>query len=57
MRPRPFEVEITPRNEEIQQTIVREGEKALADLAQFEGETKYRMSTFYASKNRREDVT
>jgi hypothetical protein len=47
MRPRPFEVRITPRSEAIRQTIVREGEQALADLAQYEGETKYRMSTFY----------
>jgi len=47
MRPQPFKVRITPRSEAIRQTIVREGEQALIDLAQFEGETKYRMSTFY----------
>lgn len=39
-----------PRSERIRQTIGREGEQALADLAPFEGETKYRMSTFYAKK-------
>ena len=47
MRPQPFKVRIIPRSEAIRQTIVREGEQALIDLAQFEGETKYRMSTFY----------
>jgi hypothetical protein len=47
MRPQPFKARFTPRNEEIRQTIIREGEQALADLAQYEGETKYRMSTFY----------
>ena len=48
MRPQPFEVVIEPRSERIQQAIIREGEQALADLAPYEGETKYRMSTFYA---------
>jgi hypothetical protein len=47
MRPQVFKVDIKPRNEKIRQTIVREGEQALADLAPYEGETKYRMSTFY----------
>lgn len=50
MRPQPFEVSIEPRSERIRQAIVREGEQALADLAPYEGETKYRMSTFYAKK-------
>lgn len=50
MRPQPFEVTIQPRSEHIKQAIIREGEQALADLEQFEGETKYRMSTFYAQK-------
>ena len=27
--------------------MIREGKQALADLAPYEGETKYRMSTFY----------
>jgi hypothetical protein len=50
MRPQPFEVSIEPRNERVQRTIVREGEQALTDLAPYEGETKYQMSTFYAKK-------
>jgi hypothetical protein len=50
MRPQPFEVSIQPRNERVRRTIVREGEQALEDLAPYEGETKYRMSTFYAKK-------
>lgn len=45
-RPQPFKVSIQPRSERIRQTIVREGEQALVDLAQYDGETKYRMSTF-----------
>jgi hypothetical protein len=47
MRPQVFKVSIEPRSERIRQTIVREGEQALADLAPYAGETKYRMSTFY----------
>ena len=47
MRPQVFKVSIEPRSERIRQAIVREGEQALMDLAQYEGETKYRMSTFY----------
>lgn len=50
MRPQPFQVSIKPRSERIRQAIVREGELALADLAPYEGETRYRMSTFYSSK-------
>ncbi|KAF2005631.1 cytochrome P450 [Amniculicola lignicola CBS 123094] len=49
-RPEPFKVKITPRCEEIRRTIVKEGDQALADLQKFEGETKYRMSTFYQKK-------
>ncbi|KAF2867757.1 cytochrome P450 [Massariosphaeria phaeospora] len=49
-RPQPFKVSITPRSERIKQAIVREGEEALANLAPYEGETKYRMSTFYKQK-------
>jgi hypothetical protein len=49
MRPQAFEVSIKPRSEKIREAIVREGGKALADLAPYEGETKYRMSTFYGS--------
>jgi hypothetical protein len=48
MRPQPFEVNINPRSDRIRQAIIREGEEALADLSQYEGETKYRMSTFYS---------
>lgn len=47
MRPRPFECSITPRSEEIRETMQREGKKALEELEQYRGETKYRMSTFY----------
>lgn len=50
MRPQPFKVTIEPRSERIQQTIIKEGEQALIDLTSYEGETKYRMSTFYAKK-------
>ncbi|KAI1261808.1 cytochrome P450 [Xylariaceae sp. FL1019] len=47
MRPRPFECSITPRSGDIRETIEREGRNALADLEEYRGETKYRMSTFY----------
>ncbi|KAL2864126.1 cytochrome P450 [Aspergillus lucknowensis] len=50
MRPNPFECRIRPRSDEIRATIEREGMQALQDLAQFEGETKYRMSTYYAAE-------
>ncbi|KAL4937875.1 hypothetical protein BDV06DRAFT_232277 [Aspergillus oleicola] len=50
MRPNPFECRITPRSEEIRKTIEREGLQALSDLAKYEGETKYRMSTYYQQK-------
>lgn len=36
-----------PRTEEIRATIEREGKQALEDLAQYNGESQYRMSTFY----------
>lgn len=49
MRPQPFKVSIQPRSEKIRQAIIREGEEALANLAQYEGVTKYRMSTFYSN--------
>lgn len=51
MRPNPFECRITPRSSEIQATIEREGMQALQDLAQYDGETEYRMSTYYAMEN------
>lgn len=47
MRPQPFECSITPRSEEIRKTIIREGEQGLADLEQYSGSSKYRLSTFY----------
>ncbi|OJJ55206.1 hypothetical protein ASPSYDRAFT_1160562 [Aspergillus sydowii CBS 593.65] len=50
MRPNPFECSITPRSEEIRATIQREGEQALKDLAKYDGESKYRMSTYYAQE-------
>lgn len=53
MRPVPFKCSILPRNDEIKETIVREGEDALRDLKVHEGETKYRMSTFYQSTKRK----
>ena len=51
MRPQPFECDITPRSDEIRQTIEREGRIALQELEQYRGETKYRMSTFYSRNN------
>jgi hypothetical protein len=47
MRPQPFKCSITARSEEIRQTIIREGKQALDDLSIYNGETNYRMSTFY----------
>ncbi|EJT98951.1 cytochrome P450 [Dacryopinax primogenitus] len=47
MRPRPFACRIQPRTETHRQTIEREGLQALEDLSVYEGETRYRMSTFY----------
>jgi len=52
MRPQPFECSITPRSEEIRKTIMREGEEALSDLEQYNGTSKYRMSTFYERNER-----
>lgn len=55
MRPLPFECSIVPRSERIAATIEREGSQALADLEQYRGETKYRMSTFYSRNDRAMD--
>ncbi|KAK1759960.1 hypothetical protein QBC47DRAFT_338479 [Echria macrotheca] len=52
MRPQPFECCITPRSEEIREAIVREGEQALEDLKIHDGESRYRMSTFYQKAKR-----
>lgn len=51
MRPEPFDCRWTPRSEEIKNTIEREGRQALQELDQYEGETQYRMSTFYQQQN------
>ncbi|KAI0005824.1 cytochrome P450 [Xylariaceae sp. FL0662B] len=51
MRPQPFECSITPRSEEIRQTVEQEGRQALEELEQYRGESKYRMSTFYSRNN------
>lgn len=50
MRPNPFQCRITPRSPEICATIEREGQKALENLSPYEGKTRYRMSTYYATK-------
>jgi len=52
MRPQPFLCDIVPRTEEIRGTIVREGEAALVDLSPLDGESKYRMSTFYQQQKK-----
>jgi cytochrome P450 len=52
MRPQPFRCDIQPRTPEIKETIVREGEQALQDLSPMDGESKYRMSTFYKQQKR-----
>ncbi|KAI1629587.1 cytochrome P450 [Exophiala viscosa] len=46
MRPEPFECRIIPRSPEIKETIDREGRQALEELSQYDGDSKYRMSTF-----------
>lgn len=50
MRPQPFRCRFTPRSMEIRETIDREGQQSLHDLSAYDGETKYRMSQFYAEK-------
>ncbi|KAK1835637.1 putative cytochrome P450 E-class, group I [Podospora conica] len=47
MRPQPFECEIVPRGEEVKATMEREGREALEALRVYDGESEYRMSTFY----------
>lgn len=51
MRPEPFKCSIKPRSEEIKETIVTEGEQALAELSVYDGETKYSLSQFYEKPN------
>ncbi len=41
IRPNPFKCRITPRNEEIEATIQREGMGALDNLSIFNKETKF----------------
>ncbi|ERT02455.1 cytochrome P450 monooxygenase [Sporothrix schenckii 1099-18] len=52
MRPQPFRCTFVPRAEEIRETLVREGQQALVDLQPLDGESKYRMSTFYQAQKR-----
>jgi len=52
MRPQPFKCEITPRSATIRETIVKEGKEALRDLEVLDGESKYRMSTFYQNQKK-----
>ncbi|TKX21227.1 cytochrome P450 monooxygenase-like protein 38 [Elsinoe australis] len=47
MRPQPFECQFIPRSNEIKETIIRENRQALEELSIYDGETAYRMSTFY----------
>jgi hypothetical protein len=47
IRPNPFKCRITPRNEEIKATIEREGREALDNLSIYNGETKFRISTYH----------
>jgi cytochrome P450 len=53
MRPQPFRCDISPRTEEIRNTIVREGEQALNDLKVHDGESKYKLSTFYQQQKKK----
>jgi len=53
MRPQPFRCSIQPRTEQIRETILREGEQALEDLKIHDGESKYRMSTFYQQQKKK----
>lgn len=38
---------MTPRSQEIRLTMETEGQQALRDLEEFNGESKYRFSQFY----------
>ncbi len=53
MRPQPFKCDIVPRTDEIQNTLIQEGQQALLDLKVLDGDSKYRMSTFYQSQRRK----
>ncbi|KAJ5899614.1 hypothetical protein N7495_004358 [Penicillium taxi] len=45
-----FDYTFTPRSMDIRATIDREGLQALQDLSPYDGESKYRMSTYYQEK-------
>ncbi|KAK4222755.1 putative cytochrome P450 E-class, group I [Podospora fimiseda] len=53
MRPQPFPCELVPRTEEIRETIEREGREALLELKVHDGESRYRMSTFYQEQKKK----
>ncbi|TPX15911.1 uncharacterized protein E0L32_000245 [Thyridium curvatum] len=53
MRPQPFRCDIKPRSQELKETLEREGNQALLDLKPLDGESKYRMSTFYQEQRRK----
>jgi len=48
IRPNLFKCRITPRSEEIKKTIEKEGRQAVEDLSVYNGETKFRISTYSA---------
>ncbi|KAH9216523.1 putative cytochrome P450 [Leptodontidium sp. 2 PMI_412] len=48
IRPNLFKCRITPRSGEIKRTIEREGRQATEDLSVYNGETKFRISTYSA---------
>lgn len=52
MRPQVFRCSIKPRSDELRETLEREGQQALIDLKPLDGESKYRMSTFYQEQKR-----
>ncbi|EFX02538.1 cytochrome p450 monooxygenase [Grosmannia clavigera kw1407] len=53
MRPQPFRCDTQPRTLEIGATIEREGREALLALKPLDGESRYRMSTFYQAQKRK----
>ncbi|CZR68062.1 probable cytochrome P450 CYP2 subfamily [Phialocephala subalpina] len=50
IRPNPFKCRIAPRGEEIRKTIEREGKQAEENLSIYNGETKYRITTYRAEE-------
>ncbi|KAH8600239.1 cytochrome P450 [Bisporella sp. PMI_857] len=53
MRPQPFKCDITARSDSIRDTVVKESDQALQDLQILDGESEYKMSTFYQSQRKR----